>query len=100
MRRARRRGRHVQLGVELGEDPRPPDDLAEELTHRAAGLHPECRQLLAALLEARPALLRDPLDLVQVLERLREQEGGGFTLGLVLLAEGVALVLGQRGDER
>ena len=34
-----------------------------------------------------------------MLQRLREEEGGGFALGFVFLAEGIALVLGQRGDE-
>ena len=96
----RRRRRHVQVRVELGEDARPPDDLAQELTHRTARFDPERRQLLAALLEARPALVGDPLDLVEVLEGLCEQEGGRLALGFVLLAEGVALVLCQRGDQR
>ena len=51
--------------------PGPPDDLAEELAHRAARLDAECRQFLAALLEARPALFGDPLDLVQMLQAPR-----------------------------
>ena len=95
----RRRRRHVEVGVELGEDARPSDDLAEELADGPPRLHPELRQLLPALLQARPPFLGETLDLVEVLEGLGEQERSGVPVGLVLLPQRVALRLGEGGDE-
>ena len=64
----------VEVGVELVEDADAPDHLAQELGDGPARLRPELRQLVAELLEPGAALVGQALDLVEMLERLGEQE--------------------------
>ena len=64
----------IDVGLELVDDADAPDHLAEELGHRATGLHPQRRELGAELLEPRAALVGEALDLVEMLEGLGEQE--------------------------
>ena len=86
-------GRAIDVGLELVDDADAPDHLAEELRHRAAGVDAQHRQLGAELLEARAALVGEPLDLVEMLERLGEQERRLLVVA-ALVAPGVVLALG------
>ena len=96
----RLRGRRIRVGVELGEDAGAADDLAEELADGAAGLDAERTQLVAELEQALAAVGRDALDLVEPLERLREQIRGRLALLLVLIAQPPGFPLRERGDDR
>ena len=80
------RPRAVEVGVELVDDPDPPDHLAQELADGLARLLPEHAELVAELDEPPAAVLRQVLDLVEAFERLGEQERLGLdvVLGHVL----------------
>ena len=76
----------IRPGVELGEETGAPDDLAQELADGLARLDPQLGQLTPELLEPHASLVREPLDLIEMLERLGEQERGRLALLLVLHA--------------
>ena len=86
---------HLEAGVHLCEQPGPPDHLGEELPHGPPGLASKRGQLGPELLQAGPALLRQVLHLIQVLQRLRPQEWRHVVP--VLATERIVLVLAPRG---
>jgi hypothetical protein len=75
-------GHLVEARVELGEQAGPPDDLGQELADRAVASARSPASSVRNSCEAGPALVRQVLDLVEVLERLGEQERRGLVLVL------------------
>ena len=90
----------VGVRVQLRQDAGAPDDLAQELADGLAGFDAKIRQLSAELLEPDPRVVRESLHLVEMLERLGEQERRRFALLLVLQTERVALQLRERRHAR
>ena len=87
--------RAIDVGFQLVEQAGAADHVGQELGDGRPGLAAQCHQLFPELVQPAPAFRRQPVDLVQVFERLREQVRGGLVL--VLVPQLLVAALGPRG---